>query len=119
MDVLVNSAGGGDLTARVQGVIEGRLERFEGWISRVEVDLSDLNSQGRGERDQRCIMEARLKGMSPIAVSHEASTLTEAIHVAADRLERAVEQAFTRLETMPGQSIEALRSLEHIEASGK
>ncbi len=117
MDVLVNSVGGGsDLTARVRGVIEGRLERFEGWITRVEVDLSDLNSQKLGERDKRCIMEARLRGMGPIAVSHEAATLTEAIHAAADKLERALEQAFSRLETMPGQSIEALRSPEHIEA---
>lgn len=119
MEVLVNSVGGGDIAERVQGVIEGRLERFEGWITRVEVGLSDLNSQKRGDRDQRCIMEARLKGLSPIAVSHEAATLTEAIHAAADKLERAVEQAFSRLETMPGQSIEALRSLEHIEANGK
>jgi ribosome-associated translation inhibitor RaiA len=120
MDVLVNSVGGGsDLTERVRGVIDGHLERFQGWISRVEVDLIDLNGQKLGERDKRCIMEARLRGMSPIAVSHEASTLAEAIHVAADELERAVEQAFSRLETMPGQSVEALRSLEHIQPEGK
>jgi ribosome-associated translation inhibitor RaiA len=127
MQVLVNSVGGGDLTERVQGVVEGRLERFEGRITRVEIQLDDLNSQKRGERDKRCIMEARLGGMKPIAVSHEASTLTEAIHVAADKLERAVEQALGRQEDMPGRTVpegqmanlEALGDLERIEADSK
>ena len=91
MQVLVNSNHHTDLTERVQGVVEGRLERFAGRITRVEVHLNDL-----GERDQRCTMEARLGGLRPIAVSHEAATLTEAIHVAADKLERAVEHALGR-----------------------
>jgi ribosome-associated translation inhibitor RaiA len=108
MQVLVNSdhhiVGGGDLTERVQGVLEGRLERFEERIARVEVQLTDLNSRKLGERDKRCIIEARLGGMKPIAVSHEAPTLTEAIHVAADKLESAVEDALGRLEDVPGRT---------------
>jgi ribosome-associated translation inhibitor RaiA len=102
MQVLVNSNHHVDLTARVQGVVEGRLERFDGRITRVEVHLNDLNSGKLGERDQLCTMEARLGGMMPIAASHQASTLTEAIHAAADKLERAVEHALGRLEDMPG-----------------
>ena len=108
MQVLVDSdhhiVGGVDLAERVQGVVEGRLERFEGRITRVEVHLNDLNSRKRGERDMRCMMEARLGGMRPIAVSHEASTLTEAIHAAADKLESAVEHALGSLEDMPGRA---------------
>jgi ribosome-associated translation inhibitor RaiA len=102
MEVLVSSASGGDPTDRVQGVIEGRLERFEGSITRVEVHLFDLNSGKFGERDKRCTIGAQVTGMGPIAVVHEASTLTEAIHVAADKLERAVEQALGRLEELAG-----------------
>ena len=102
MQVLVNSDLHIDLTERVQGVLEGRLERFGERITRVEVALRDLNSLKLGERDKRCIMEARLGGMEPIAVSHEAPTLTEAIHVAADKLERAVADALGGLEHMPG-----------------
>ena len=103
MEVLVNSVGGGDPTDRVQGVIEGRLERFEGSISRVEVHLYDLNSPKFGQRDKRCTMEARLGGARSIAVSHEASTLTEAIHVAADKLERAVQLALDGVEELAGR----------------
>lgn len=128
MQVLVNSdhhiTAGEDLTARVQGVVEGRLDRFRGRITRVEVHLHDLNSGKLGERDMRCLMEARLGGMKPIAVSHEAPTLTEAIHVAADKLERALDHALGKREVSPGRSppagqvasIEALQQLERVEA---
>lgn len=131
MQVLVNSNhtinGGEDLTERVQGVVEGRLDRFEGRITRVEVHLNDLNSSKLGERDKRCMMEARVGGMKPIAVSHEAPTLTEAIHVAADKLERAIEHSLGKLEDTAGRmppeeqvaSIEALQELERTEADHK
>ena len=126
MQVLVNSDHHTDLTGRVQGVLEGRLQRFDGRITRVEVHISDLNSRKLAERDKRCTMEARLGGLRPIVVSHEASTLTEAIHVAADKLERAVGHALGRLEDMPGRkplegqvaSVEGLRELERIDSDG-
>ena len=128
MQVLVNSdhhiVAGEDLTERVQGVVEGRLERFQGRITRVEVHLNDLNGHKLGERDKRCMMEARVGGMKPLAVSHEAPTLTEAIHVAADKLERAIEHSFGKLDDTSGRappedqiaSIEALQELERVEA---
>ena len=135
MQVLVNSdrhvVAGADLTERVQGVVEGRLNRFEGRITRVEVHLSDLNGSRLGDRDTRktlrCTMEARIGGLKPIAVSHEAPTLTEAIHLAADKLERAIEHSLGRLEDGIGRtppesqvvSIEALRELERAEAEHK
>ena len=128
MQVLVNFdhhiVGGEDLMGRVQGVVEGRLERFAERITRVEVHLNDLNSGKLGERDKRCLMEARVGGLKPIAVSHEAPTVTEAIHVAADKLERALERTLGKLEDSAGRmppeeqvaSIEALQELERTEA---
>ncbi|MHB8816426.1 MAG: HPF/RaiA family ribosome-associated protein [Steroidobacteraceae bacterium] len=130
--MLVNSdhhiAGGEDLTERVQGVVEGRLERFDGRITRVEVHLSDLDGSKLGERDTRktlrCMMQVRIGGLKPIAVSHEAPTLTEAIHVAADKVERAIEHALGKLEDTMGRtppetqvaSVEAMRELERTSA---
>lgn len=131
MQVLVNSdhhiTSGEDLTERVRGVVEGRLERFDGRITRVEVHLNDLNGSKLGERDKRAMMEARIGGMKPIAVSHEAPTLTEAIHAAADKLERAIEHALGKLEGSVGRappeaqvaSVEALRELERAEGEHK
>lgn len=131
MQVLVNSdhhiVGGEDLTERVRGVVEGRLERFSERITRVEVHLNDLNSLKLGERDKRCMMEARVGGLKPIAVSHEAPTLTEAIHMAADKLERAVAHTLGKLQDTVGRtppeaqvaSVEALQELERAEAERK
>lgn len=128
MQVLVNSdhhiVADEDLTGRVQGVVEGRLERFAGRITRVEVHLNDLNGSKLGERDKRAMMEARIGGLKPIAVSHEAPTLTEAIHAAADKLERAIANALGKLEDTHGRSppeaqiasVEALQQLERTEA---
>lgn len=128
MQVLVNSnhhiVGGEDVTDRVRGVVEGRLERFAGRITRVEVHLNDLNGRKLGERDKRCMMEARVGGMKPIAVSHEAPTLTEAIHAAAEKLERALAHSLGKLQETAGRappadqvaSVEALQALERTEA---
>lgn len=128
MQVLVNSdhhiVGGEDLTERVQGVVEDRLGRFAERITRVEVHLNDLNGNKPGERDKRCLMEARVGGMKPIAVSHEAPTLMEAIHATADKLERALDHALGKLEDNAGRSppeeqvasVEALQALERTEA---
>jgi hypothetical protein len=47
----------------------------------------------------RCMMEARLEGHQPIAVTHEAMTLDQAVDGAADKLTRLVENTLGRLQT--------------------
>jgi ribosome-associated translation inhibitor RaiA len=101
MQILVDADdhlhGSQDLMARIEGVVEGALERFSERIIRVEVRLSDLNTRRPGERDMCCHMEAHAGGLKPIAVSHEAVTLTEAIHAAASKLERALHRTLGRV----------------------
>jgi predicted nuclease with TOPRIM domain len=79
-----------ELIRRVEGVIEGTLERFRDRIARLEVHLGDLDSPKPGERDKSCRMEARVAGLKPVVASHDAVTLTEAIHAAASKLEHSV-----------------------------
>ena len=89
-----------ELIRRIEGVIEGTLERFSPHIMQVEVHLSDLSGSGNHERDQSCRLEARLADIAPgepasaelasMTEVHEAMTLTEAIHAAADKLKRAL-----------------------------
>src|SRR5579872_1056299 len=78
-----------ELVRRVEGVIQGTLERFGSRISQLEVHLTDLNSEKMGEADKGCRMEARLDGLK-LEVSHRAPTLAAAIHDAADKLRRLV-----------------------------
>ncbi len=85
------------LDARVSGVVENALSRFSEHITHVEVHLSDENSDKKGGHDDmRCMMEARLEGRHSIAVTHQATTLDEAIDGAADKLANLIESTLER-----------------------
>ena len=85
--------GGEDLRERVQGMVEGAVSHMSDRITRIEVHLSDENSDKGGDHDKRCLLEARMSGMQPIAVTHQAETLAMAIDGAAEKLERALGHA--------------------------
>jgi ribosome-associated translation inhibitor RaiA len=86
------------LAAQVSSVVESALSRIRDHITRVEVHLSDENSDKKGGNDNmRCVMEARLEGRQPIAVTHQAATLDHAVDGAADKLSRSIESTLGRL----------------------
>ena len=87
-----------ELVAKVEEVIGGNLSRFRDRISRLEVHLGDENSHKNGARDQRCMIEARVEGIpQPIAVTHHADTLMEAIMAASERIKEALDSHLGRL----------------------
>jgi ribosome-associated translation inhibitor RaiA len=91
VDVDDHIDGSEELMSRVEGVVEGSLDRFLGRIARVDVHLSQLGRAQASHGDMCCRMEAYAGTLTPpIVVSHAAVTLTEAIHAAAAKLERAV-----------------------------
>lgn len=101
MKVLINTdrniEGHEALAAEVSGVVEGALSRFSDVITRVEVHLSDENSDKKGGNDDiRCMMEARLEGRQPIAVTHQAATVTQAADSAANKLGNLIETILGR-----------------------
>jgi ribosome-associated translation inhibitor RaiA len=85
------------LDEHVESVVQAAVSRFGEHISRVEVHLSDDNSQKSADGGNRCMLEARVTGYQPIAVSEHAATLHQAISGAADKLKRAVDSALGRL----------------------
>ena len=87
-----------ELIQRVEGVIAGTLEHFSGRIARIEAHLRDLNTRTRGDRDKVCSLEARFAGGTSVLASHEAATLTEAIHDATDKLKRVVARELRQLD---------------------
>ena len=93
-----NIAGREALAAQVSGVVENALSRISDRITRVEVHLSDENSDKKGGNDNmRCVLEARLERRPPVAVTHRAATLDQAIDGAADKLTRLIESTLGRL----------------------
>ena len=57
-----------------------------------------------GERDKRCMMEARVAGHQPVAVSHEAGTLEAAINATAEKLERSLDHVLGKLGHKKGRT---------------
>ncbi len=86
------------LATRVSSTVESALSRFSEHITRVEVHLSDENSDTKGGNDDvRCVMEARLEGHQPLAVTAHAANVDQAVDGAGDKLVRLIESTLGRL----------------------
>ena len=86
------------LTTYVTGVVEDALSRFRERLARVELHLSEEEGHRGGQDDKRCMIEARLKGRHPIVVTHEASSMNDAVGGALSKLKRSIESAIERLQ---------------------
>jgi len=84
------------LATYVASVVEATLAHFQDRITRVEVHLSDVNGSKPGSADKRCVMEARVEGRKPFAVSHEGGKLDEAISATAGKLRRLIGDSLRR-----------------------
>jgi len=93
----VNIEGTEALAAQVSATVEQALARFDQHITRVEVHLSDENGGKSGQQDQRCMLEARLEGRQPLAVTDQAATLEQAVHGAAQKLAHLLNSTLGRL----------------------
>ncbi len=102
MQVHVNTdesvQGSEGLSRHASETVKKILDRFGDEITRVELHLSDQNGPRGGEADKRCLIEARLAGHDPLAVSETAHSLHQAIDGAARKLRRSLESLYGRLE---------------------
>ena len=101
MKILINTDdsvdGRDELSRQAETIVERGLARFGAQITRVEVHLSDVNGLKHGVDDKRCLLEARLGGLQPLAVSHQADSLEEAIRGATKKLVRTLDSTLGRL----------------------
>lgn len=81
---------------KINDILSDELDRFSDHITRLEVHLSDENGAKKGQNDKRCMIEARLAGKQPIAVTEFADTQEQAVNGAIDKLK-------TTLETITGR----------------
>jgi len=78
-------------------LISEEICRFSPQISRLEIHFSDEDGSKDGLDDKRCLIEARLAGMKPIAVTDHANTSEQAIFGAIDKLKTSLETITGRL----------------------
>jgi ribosomal subunit interface protein len=87
------------LIEHVEGVIRDAVDRYEDQVTHVHAHLGDVNSAEKsGDRDMRCMLEARVAGVKNIAVKHHAESLHLAIEGAADKLTNALESTLGKLQ---------------------
>ncbi|WP_119154826.1 HPF/RaiA family ribosome-associated protein [Caldimonas tepidiphila] len=86
-----NIVGRDELAGRVEASVGDALGRFSDQITRVEVHLGDVNSHKGGGDDIRCMIEARLAGHDPVAVTHQAADIELALNGAIGKVRRALD----------------------------
>jgi len=81
-------------------VLNNTLKRFEDKITSLEVHVSDENSGEKGGvDDKKCVIEARVNGLSPQAVTNHAPSVEFAIKGAADKMKKLLEHTFDKIRT--------------------
>lgn len=88
---------------RLRGSVEQELGHLSGRLTRIEAHVGDHNAQKHGDSDKRCMLEARPRGLDPVAVTAEHADLYEAIDDAAGKLRRALETRFGKLDDLARQ----------------
>ena len=86
------------LDARIRETLEATLSNLTQRLTRVEVHLGDENAHKAGGGDKRVLLEARPKGLDPIAVEVFGDDFYEAVDDAAGKLRRALTRTFEKLD---------------------
>jgi ribosome-associated translation inhibitor RaiA len=95
--------GHANLAEYVQTAVQGALGRFEPQLIRVEVQLTDENSHKASQSDKRCLLEARLSGMQPLAVTAEGDTVDQALDGAIEKLATTLDRRLGKLNEKKGR----------------
>jgi ribosome-associated translation inhibitor RaiA len=74
------------------------LQRFESHITRIKVHLKDENGKKAGFNDISCLIEARIEGRQPIAITNQANTMDIAVTGAIDKIKTSIETILGKIQ---------------------
>jgi len=86
-----------------------QLARFDQDITSIEVQMTDENHSAKGGVDKRCMMEARVNGRAPIAVTNYGADQNLAFRGAADKLANALDHAIGKLDRREHRERDTIR----------
>ena len=81
----------------INNLLSEELSRFSEHITRLEVHLSDENGSKDGLNDKKCLLEARLEGRQPIAVTERANDYELAVSGAIKKLKTSLDKIVGKL----------------------
>ena len=86
------------------------LARFDQDVTTIEVQMTDENRAPKGGAgDKRCMLEARIAGRAPVAVTAFAEDQNVAFRGATDKLEHALDHALGKLDRHEHRARETIR----------
>jgi ribosome-associated translation inhibitor RaiA len=90
------------LSDAIGAYINTLLERFDPYLTRVEVHLTGENLKETGPKkadpkNKRCVLEARAKRHPSLVVTNKSTDIEEAFSGAADKMHRQLESTYGRL----------------------
>lgn len=93
----------------VTAAVVDELDRFDDFLTRVEVHVSDENAHKSGARDKRCQIEMRPRGHQPLSVTNHDESLELAVNGAAVKARHALEHMMGKLDerTSPSRAASA------------
>lgn len=92
-----NIEGNERLAAFLEEKTTTALSRFNEQITRVEIHLSDDNAGKNGVKNIKCLLEARLEGLEPIAVTEHETTIEKSVNGAIDKMKAVLDTTLGRL----------------------
>lgn len=101
MEILINTdhniSGSQEMRSYMKADLESAFERFSEHLTRLEVKISDENASKEGENDKKCVLEARLKGMQPIAVTGQGNSIDQAMTDATNKMKNSLDSVMGKL----------------------
>jgi ribosome-associated translation inhibitor RaiA len=85
------------LSDSIGAYINNLLQRFDPYLTRVEVHLTGENVKKSGPQDKRCVLEARAKRHQSLIATNKATDIEDAFSGAADKMHRQLETTYGRL----------------------
>lgn len=92
-----NIIGTDELQVAVSDLLTEKLSRYSEQITRLEVHYNDENGPKGGVNDKRVMLEARVEGRAPMAVTVTANSHDQALQSAIDKMKTALENTFGKL----------------------
>jgi ribosome-associated translation inhibitor RaiA len=83
----------------VTETVSSELNHLSDRLTRVEVHLADQNAEKRGPENIRCTIEARPRGLDPMAAHDEAADITSALKGAAKKIRGRLTSEFEKIDS--------------------
>jgi ribosome-associated translation inhibitor RaiA len=85
------------LSDSIGAYINNLLQRFDPYLTRVEVHLTGENVEKTGPKHKRCVLEARAKRHQSLVVTNKSTDIEDAFSGAAAKMHRQLESTYGRL----------------------